>query len=57
MSNSKRTISFSLDTEKQKQYMNEFAKRKGFHSASAMARYALLTYCNKFKDFEIQKEK
>jgi hypothetical protein len=41
MGSSKKTISWSAESEQHKQYLNRIAVEKGFRSVSDMSRYAL----------------
>ena len=50
MSNSKRTISFSVDNEFMKHRLNEYAILKGYRSAGDMARKCLMDYLGKRGD-------
>jgi len=40
-SDSKKTISFSVDSLDHKHYLNEIAREKGFRNAGDMSRYAI----------------
>jgi hypothetical protein len=44
----KRTISFSVETPERKAEILAYAKERGFHSAGALARFALYQYMTRY---------
>jgi hypothetical protein len=48
MSDSRRTVRFTLETEKEKETIDRFAKDRGFNGVSNLAKVALYQYMKRY---------